>query len=156
MVCITLYSQYFKTSYIFSEQILSETPTELQYVERNVFMEEVNTQNLWTFELGTQDCINVPIWNFVEFQQKDRQSSLNLNNDTFYSAAVTSVPCTIGTEKHTISAILINYDNDDYSQGYRQNKEAFRVLTKDDILQPCISDKDFRSSNNIFGLRYNL
>ena len=44
--------------------------------------------------------------------------------------------------------MLINYDDDDdNSQGYAQTKEAVRALTKDDILQPYISDDDFRSSN---------
>ena len=33
-----------------SKQILSKTPTELQYVERSVLMKEVSTQNLWTSE----------------------------------------------------------------------------------------------------------
>ena len=40
---------------------------------------------------------------------------------------------------------LLNYDDDDYNQGYGQIKEALKALTKDDILQPYISDNDFRS-----------
>ena len=32
-----------------SKQTSSETPTELRYVERSVFMKEVNNQNLWNF-----------------------------------------------------------------------------------------------------------
>ena len=39
------------------------------------------------------------------------------------------------------------YDDDNFSQGYDQIKEAFRVLRKDDILKPYISDHDFRSLN---------
>ena len=36
-------------------------------------------------------------------------------------------------------------------------KQAFRALTKDDILQPCISDDDFRSSNaGVVELGFNL
>ena len=35
-------------------QIKKNTPTLLHYPERSVFMKEVNTQKLWTFELGTQ------------------------------------------------------------------------------------------------------
>ena len=27
-------------------------------------MKEVNTQHFWTFELGTQEGVNVPIWLF--------------------------------------------------------------------------------------------
>ena len=41
----------------------------------------------------------------------------------------------------------MNYDDDGYSQGYAQIEEAFRALTKVDILQPDTSDDDYRSSN---------
>ena len=47
-------------------------------------MKKVNSQNFWTFELGTQQGINVPIWIIVGFQQRDRQDSQNMNIDTFY------------------------------------------------------------------------
>ena len=53
---------------ILSKQILNKTPTEIKYPERSVFMKEVNTQNFWTFELGTQEGINIPTWVFVAFQ----------------------------------------------------------------------------------------
>ena len=55
-------------------QIKKNSPTLLHYPERSVFMKEVNTQNLWTFELGTQEGINVPIWIFAVFQQNVRQN----------------------------------------------------------------------------------
>ena len=55
-------------------QIKKNTPTLLHYPEQSVFMKEVNTQNLWTFELGTQEGINVPIFIFIAFQQNDRQT----------------------------------------------------------------------------------
>ena len=141
---------------VLSNQIVNKIPTELQYIERSVFMKEVNTQNLWNFELGTQEGINVPIWIIIGFQQQDRQNSQNENNDTFYRPSVISAQCIIGTEKYPDSAILLNYDDDDYNQGYRQIKETFRALTKDDILQPSISDKDFKSSNNNNDFGYNL
>ena len=47
---------------IISKQILNKTPTELRYVERSVFMKEVNNQKLWKFGLGSQENMNVPIW----------------------------------------------------------------------------------------------
>ena len=130
-----------------SKQILSKTPTELRYVERSVFMKEVNNQNLWNFELGSHENMNVPIWIIIGFQQRDRQDSQNLNNDNFCRLPVVSAQCIIGTEKYPDAGILLNYDDDDYSQGYHQIKEAFRALTKDDILQPYISDDNFRTSN---------
>ena len=137
-------------------QIKKNTPTLLPYPERSVFMKEVNTQNLWPFELGTQEGINVPIRIFVAFQQNDRQNDQNLNNDTFYRPLVTSAQCIIGTEKYPDSSILLNYNDDDYSQGYEQIKEAFKALTKDNLLQQYISEHDFRSSNDGDDIGYNM
>ena len=111
-------------------QTLSKTPTELQCLARSAFIKEVNIQNLWTFELGTQERINVRIWVIVGFQQKERQDSQNLNNDSFNRPSVTSAQCNIGTEKYPDSAFSLNYDNDDYSQGYGQIKKLLELSQK--------------------------
>ena len=91
--------------------------------------------------------MNVPIWIIIGFQQQDRQDSQNLNNDTFCRIAVVGAHCVIGTENYPDAGILLKYSEDDYSQGYHRIKEASKALTKDDILQPYISEEDFRSSN---------
>ena len=114
------------------------TPTELHYVERSVLMKEVITQNLWSFEIGTHEGVTFPICINVGFQQRERQESQNRNNDTFYRPPVTSAQCIIGTEKYPDSAILLNYEDDDYIQRYGQIKVVFKALTKNDELQPCI------------------
>ena len=101
---------------ILSNQIFKKIPTEPQYVERSVFMQEVNTQKLWIFELETQEGVNIPIWIVIGFQQRERQDSQNLNNDTFHRLSVTSAQCITSTEKYLDSAILLNYDDDAYSQ----------------------------------------
>ena len=141
---------------ILSKQIINKTPTEINNPERFVFMKEVNTQNFWTFELGTQEGINIPTWIFVAFHQNDRQHDQNLNNDTFIRLPVISSQVVIGTERYPDSAILLNYDDDDYSQGYGLIKQAFKALTRDDILQPYISEDDFRSSNEGNNIGYNI
>ena len=91
-----------------SKQILSKTPTELRYVERFVFMKEVINQNLWNFELVSHENMNVRIWIIIGFQQRDRQDSQNLNNDTFCRLPVVSAQCIIGTEKYPDAGILLN------------------------------------------------
>ena len=73
-----------------------------------------------TFELGTQEGVNIPTWIFVGFQQNDRQHDQNLNNDTFVRLPVISAQVVIGTERYPDSSILLNYEDDDYSQGYGQ------------------------------------
>ena len=79
--------------------------------------------------MGSQEGINVPLWHFIVFQQRDGQDSQNLANHTFYRAPVTSAQCIIGTERYHDSANLLNYNDDDYSQGYGLIEEAFRALT---------------------------
>ena len=93
-------------------------------------------RDLFNFELANQEGMNVPIWIIIGFQQRDRQDSQNLNSDTFSRLPVTCALCLIGTEKYPVGGILLIYDVDDYGLGYRQIKEVFRALTKDDILQP--------------------
>ena len=135
-------------------------PTELRYIERSVFIKEENIQNLWNFELGSQESIFVPLWIIIEFQQRNRQDSQNLNNDSLRRLPVISAQCFIGTEKSPDGGILVNYNDDDYSQGCTQIEETFRALSKDNILQPYTSDDDFKFSNArvvvIIGCNYNL
>ena len=102
---------------VLMKQIVDKTPTQLRYPDRSVFMKEVNTQNFWTFELGTQEGISIPVWIFIVFRQYDREHDQNINNDTFCGLPVTSAQCIIGTQKYPNSAILLNYGDDDYSQG---------------------------------------
>ena len=46
------------------------------YPERSVFLKKENTQNPWTFELGTQEGFNVPIW--VYFFNKTIGSTIKI------------------------------------------------------------------------------
>ena len=136
------------------QQITKETPTNLHYPKKSVFMKKMKTQNFSTFEIGVREGINVPIWIYVVFQQSDRQHNQNLNNDTFYRMPITSCQCIIGTEKYPDNAILLNYNDNDYSQGYGQIKEAFKALTKDIILQQYTTENDSRSSNERDNIGY--
>ena len=103
---------------LLSEQILSKTPTENRQIERSVFMKQVNNQNLWNFELGSQESVNVPIRIIIGFQQRDRQDPQNWNIDTFCRLPVNSALYVIGTEKTSDAGILLNHDDDDeYTQG---------------------------------------
>ena len=68
-------------------------------------MKEVNNQNLWNFELGNQESMNVPIWNIIGFQQRDRRNSQNLNIDIFCKLLVVGAQC-------------LHFDDDEYFQGY--------------------------------------
>ena len=70
-----------------------------------------------------------------------------MNNVIFHKPPVTSAQCIIGTEEYPAAGVLLNCDDDDFSQGYAQIEETFRALTEDDILKPFKSIHDFRSTN---------
>ena len=78
-------------------------------------MKEMNNQNLWNFDLGNQESMNVLMRIVIAFQQRTSQDSQNLNNGTFCRLPVTSCQCIIGTEKYPDRSILLNYDDDDFS-----------------------------------------
>ena len=61
--------------------------------------------------------MNVPLWIIKGFQQRNRQDSQDLTKDTFCRLPVTSAQCIIGTEKYPDAGILLNYADDEYSQG---------------------------------------
>ena len=90
----------------------------------------------------------------MDFSKEIDKIHKKVNIDTFHRHPVTSPEIIIGTEKKPISGIFSNYDDDDCTQGYGQVKEAYRALTKDDILKPYILDDDFISfkEGNSFGL----
>ena len=71
MVCTT-YTPSISQQSLPSNQNLSKVPTDNKYVERSVFIKEVNLRTLWTFKLGTQDGVNIRIWTIVGFQQKEK------------------------------------------------------------------------------------
>ena len=54
-------------------QIVNKVPTELQYVERNVFLKEIKIPNLWSFELGLHEGKNIPIWIIIGFQKREEK-----------------------------------------------------------------------------------
>ena len=51
---------------------------------------------------------------------------------------------------------MLVYDDDGFSQGYGHIKETFRSLTEGAILEPYMSDQDFRTSNQDNGIGYIL
>ena len=72
--CVPNYTPNLEKYIKLMNQIAKKTPTELDYPEKSVFMKEV----FWTFELGTQEGINVPIWIYVVLQHSDGQHDQNL------------------------------------------------------------------------------
>ena len=64
------------------DQFLNKDPTELHNIDRVVFRKDVNTNNNWTFELGSSSESS-PIFVIVGFQARIKIDSQTHNNATF-------------------------------------------------------------------------
>ena len=88
-----------KQQTILMDQVVKKIPTDLHYVERSVFLQEVKNWKTWQFQIGVEEGINITIFIIIGFQQQDKENSQNLNNDAFIRLPVTSAQCLIGSEK---------------------------------------------------------
>ena len=76
-------------------QILNKDPTELYFTERTVFRKDVNTNNNWTFELGTSG-ITTLTFEIVGFQARNKIDSRTHDNATFDRLPISNAVCKIG------------------------------------------------------------
>ena len=137
-------------------QILNKDPTELSYTECTVFRKDVNTNNNWTFELGTSgistptllDCCDFVV--IVGFQARNKIDSQTHDNATFDRLSVSNAVCKIGSEKYPDDGIECGYDRDKYDQAYSKI-ENFHILHSEcNLLNPLIDLHKFRRSFNFY------
>ena len=119
------------------DQILNKDPTELHYLERVVFRKDVNTNNNWTFELGTSG-ISIPNFVIVGFQARNKIDSQTHNNATFDRLPISKAVCKIGSEKYPDDGIECDYDRDKYDQAYSEIENSFILHSECNLLNPFI------------------
>ena len=132
---------------LLNQQTITEMPTDLSYIERSVCSKDVQQQSEWIFDLGVGERIDLAINVVVGFHQSERLNSQLLHKDSSKRPSVKFAQCIIGTERYPDAGINLNYAEDKNSQGYGRIVSCFTHLTKDDILQPYISQEDFITNN---------
>ena len=70
-----------------------------------------------------------------------------LKKDRFYGPPAMFAQYNIGTEINPDAGLNLYHAEDNYNQGKSQNVSCFKDLTKDDILQPHLSQKHFLTKN---------
>ena len=90
--------------------------------------------------------------------QRDQFNQQHYNYDTFYRPSKVNAQCIIGNEKFPDAEINFIYAINEYSQAIGVIVSFFRHLSKDNILQSYITQKDFITSNKYpdANLGYNL
>ena len=111
-------------------------------------MEDVTTENNWTFELGVGDGNDIPIYVKVGFAQRDQFNQQHQNNGAICRPSVVNAQCIIGSEIFPDAGINCKYAFDKYSQAYDKIVSCFRYLAGNNILQIYITQKEFITPNN--------
>ena len=131
------------------DQILDKDPTEIYYMERIVFREDVNTNNNWTFELGSSGE-STPSFIIVGFQARNEVDSQTHDNATFDRLPISSGVCKIGSEKHPDDGIECDYDRDKYDQAYSGIENFYLLKSETILLNPFINLHNFRTYYNFY------
>ena len=135
------------------DQILDKDPTEIYYMERIVFRKDVNTNNNWTFELGSSGE-STPSFIIVGFQARNKVDSQTHNNATCDRLPISNAVCKIGSEKYPDDGIECDYDRDKYDQAYSEIESFYLLKSETNLLNPFIDLHKFRTNYNfyVFGL----
>ena len=135
------------------DQILNKDPTELSYTERIIFRKDVNTQNNWTFELGSaggSSGIESPTFVIVGFQARNKIDSQVHDNAVFDRLPISNAVCKIGSEKYPDDGIECDYDRDKYDQAYSEIENFYHLNSETNLLNPFIDLHKFRTNYPLF------
>ena len=116
--CVPHYTPSMSNKKLMLGHIISKTPTELSKIKRSSYMKDVTTENIWTFELGVGDGIDILIYVIVGFMQRGQFNQQHRNNDTFYRPGVVNAQRINGSEKFPAAGINCIYAIEKYSQAY--------------------------------------
>ena len=81
-------------------------------------MEDLSTENNWTYELGVEKVVDVSFYVFVGFMPIVQFYQQTQNNDTFYQPSVTNAQCDISTERYPDLGINCDHERDKFSHAY--------------------------------------
>ena len=130
-------------------QILDKDSTELYYMERIVFRKDFNTNNNWTFELGSSGE-STPSFKIVGFQARNKIDSQTHDNAIFDRLPVSNAVCKIGSEKYPDDGIECDYDRDKYDQAYSEIENFYLLKNETNLLNPFIDLHKFRTNYNFY------
>lgn len=131
------------------DQILNKDPTELYYTERTVYRKDVNTNNNWTFDLGSSGE-STPTFVIVSFQARNKIDSQTHDNATFDRLPISNAVLKIGSEKYPVDGIECDYDRDNYVQAYQEIENFYRQHSQTNLLNPFIDLHKFRTNYNFY------
>ena len=129
----------------------------MSYTERIFFRKDVNTNSIWTFELGSaggnaggSSGIESPTFVIVGFQARNKIDSQVLDNAVFDRLPISNAVCKIGSEKYPDDGIECDYVRDKYDQAYSEIENFYHLHSETSLLNPFIDLNKFRTKYNFY------
>ena len=106
------YTPSLENQLLVTEHVNSSSLTNMSYIERVMSTKSVDGNNTWTFELGVEAGMDIPIYVIVGFQTANRIGpDQTQNNGIFDRLDVIGASLKNGSERYPDNEIQIDYDN---------------------------------------------
>ena len=138
-----------------NEHILSKKNTEYSYVSRMISYKPVNSNNNWSFEIGTESGTNIPIYVIVGFQTAARAGpDQTQNNAIFDRPDIIEASCNVGTVRYPDHEFQVDFNRNKYNEPFNEIIRFYKDYIKGEGA-PYITFKDFKMLYNlwVFDLR---
>ena len=138
-----------------NEHILAKKNTDYSYVSRSISSKPVNSNNNWSFEIGTESKSDIPIYVIVGFQTADRSGpDQTQNNAIFDRLDIIEASCNIGSVRYPEHEYQVDFNRNKYNEPYNEIHRFYKDYIKGEG-SPYITYKDFKELYNlwVFDLR---
>ena len=145
------YTPSLENQTLVADHLLEGNTTQLSYIERSISTKTVNSNNNWTFELGVEAGIDIPIDVIVGFQSAARLSpDQTQNNGVFDQLDIIGASLKVGSERYPDNEMSLDYNINKYSDAYRELKKFKKEYIGEQSLNPYITYKEFKDLYNIY------
>ena len=103
---------------LINEHILANKSAVYPFTQNSYTTKPINANRKWTFEIGQETSIDIPLQIIVGFQSIERLQSQTQNNGVFDQLNITSAQCRIGTDRYPDQPYTLDYTRNKYNDAY--------------------------------------
>ena len=129
--------------------------TDYSFTGRSVSHKQVNSNIIWSMEIGTETKTDIPIYEIVGFQTADRACADQLQNIAIFDRLdIIEASCHIGSVRYPEHEYQVDFDRNKYNEPYNGIYRFYKEYIRSEG-RPSISFKDFKELYNlwVFDLR---
>ena len=145
------YTTSLENQLLVTEHVNNNKLTNMSYIERVMSTKSVDSNSNWTFELGVEAGMDIPIYVIVGFQTAARIGpDQTQNNGVFDILDVIGASLKIGSERYPDNEMQIDYNRNNYDEPYNELKRFKKEYIGEQSLPPFITYKEFKDLYNLY------